>query len=98
MSRKAWFMTFGAGLLVGLVMAFLWPFGHAVSKAAAQGDKAESPRFQISAFGYPGTVGGPKLLDPNSGAYIVDTQDGRVWRVVGDGKPKLLGKAEGKAE
>jgi hypothetical protein len=98
MSRNAWFMTFGAGLLVGLVMAFFWPFGHTVPAAAAEAEKAETAHFQVSAFGYAGTAGGPKLLEPSSGAYIVDTQDGRVWRIVGEGKPKLLGKAEGKAE
>lgn len=96
MSRKAWLMVFGAGVLVGLIVAFVSPFGPTQPRAAAQQPaKADPPRFQVSAFAYPGYV------FPNSsevkggyGAYFVDTQKGDVWALFGDGKPKRLGKLE----
>ncbi len=96
MTRNKWLMAFGTGLFVGLAMAFLWPFGHGVPTADAQGIKADSRRFQVSAFGYPACFAPNSSLqnDATSGAYVVDTQTGTVWRVVGEGRPKQLGKAQ----
>jgi hypothetical protein len=96
MSRKAWLMIFAAGVLAGLIMAFLGPFGPTTPSAAAQqAAKANPPRFQVSSFAYPGYV------FPNSsevkggyGAYFVDTQTGDIWAVFGDAKPRRLGKLE----
>lgn len=99
MTRSKTLMVFAAGLLVGLAVAFLWPFGHAVPSAAAQGGKADSPRFQISTWAHAGTgkPGSPNAAEwqpPNAGAYSIDTQNGTVWQIITDGKLNRLGKAE----
>jgi hypothetical protein len=43
-----------------------------------------TPRYQISAFA--GQVG--------HGAYVIDTQTGKVWEIVGRQAPESVGKAE----
>lgn len=97
MTRKASLMIFGGGVLAGQIVAFLGPFGPTPpASAAQQAAKDQPPRFQVSAFAYPG------LLAPNGnevnryghGAYFVDTQKGDVWAVFGEGMPKRLGKLE----
>jgi hypothetical protein len=96
MTREKWLMVFGAGVLVGLIVAFLSPFGPIPSRAAAeQAAKDEPPRFQVSAFAYGGCYA-PNGTEQKygHGAYFVDTQKGDVWAVFGDGKPKRLGKLE----
>jgi hypothetical protein len=91
MTKKASLMSFAAGLVVGLTMAFLWPFGRATPKAAAQqGAKADAPRFQISAWAFPASKEG----DAYHGAYIIDTQKGDLWIVDRRMKPEKLQKPE----
>jgi hypothetical protein len=102
MGTNKWLM-FAAGLLVGLVVALWWPFGHAVPSAAAEGGKADSPRFQISAWAHAGTANNNGLVsNPSSGVYVVDTQNGNVWQIILDGtktlgKGTVTGRARGRA-
>jgi hypothetical protein len=92
MSKTAWAMSFGMGLLVGLITAVLWPLGHATPSALAdQPAKTEPPRFQVSAFGYGGINPNGATLE-RTGAYVVDTHDGTVWRVQDNGKLRKLEK------
>jgi hypothetical protein len=93
MGTNKWLM-FAAGLIVGLVVALWWPLGHAVPSAAAEGGRADS-RFQISAWAHAGTANNNGLVsNPSSGVFIVDTQNGNVWQIIAEGKPKLLGKVQ----
>jgi len=97
MTRKDCLVIFGAGMAVGLILAFLSPFGPTLPRAAAQqGAQAEPPRFQVSSFAYPGLIApnGNEVNRFGYGAYFVDTQKGDVWSVSGDGKPNRLGKLE----
>jgi hypothetical protein len=65
---------------------------------AAKSEQAASPpiqRYQISAWSRPAATrdtGG--FIAPTNGAYILDTQSGKVWLISEGEKPKLLGSAE----
>jgi hypothetical protein len=50
-----------------------------------------SHRFQISTWAYPGTSG---MSPPSYGAYLVDTQTGKVWASKDGGRMKPVPKSE----
>ncbi|WP_088255579.1 hypothetical protein [Fimbriiglobus ruber] len=54
----------------------------------------EAARYQISSWGYSSSLGGGALSE--RGAYIVDTQTGEVFAIVGDQKPRSIGKVGAK--
>ena len=83
-------------LAFGLVVGMLVGGGVMDRSALAQGEKGaaaqpNSPRFQISSWGYAGTP--PALAgarEPGRGCYIVDTVTGELWHAAGDGNPKKI--------
>jgi hypothetical protein len=87
MTRKQLLTVFSAGLLVGLSIAFFWP---ATAPVAAQGGKADAPRYQISSWAFPASKEG----DAYHGAYIIDTQKGDLWIVDRRNKPEKLARPE----
>jgi hypothetical protein len=86
-----------AGLLSGLVAAFVLSGNPAASRAMAQAQQppAAAQRYQLSAWAYPaGSVGNNLGGDQaRHGAYILDTQSGKVWQIIDRGKPELIGTA-----
>jgi len=89
MSSRSGFIGFWAGLVLGLAAAAL-SGGYVATRAVAQqAEQAQSsvPRYQISSWSYPTGPGGPA----SNGAYIIDTQQGRVWSVEESRRPESLG-------
>jgi hypothetical protein len=84
-----------AGLLLGMVAAFVLSGNPNASRAKAQAQQppAAAQRYQISAWAHAaGSVGpGSGGSQANHGAYILDTQSGKVWEIIGNGKPGLIG-------
>ena len=87
-----------AGLLVGTLSAVLLSGGYATPRAIAQAQQptATTRRFQISAWAHPAgthtiTGGGSNAMH---GAYVLDTQTGKVWRIREGGKPEPIGGVE----
>ena len=91
-------------LAVGLVVGMLVGGGVMDRSALAQGEKGaaaqpNSPRFQISAWGYAGSptqtgpggaVSGGPAAPAARGCYIVDTVTGELWHAANDEKPKKI--------
>ena len=61
------------------------------ASAQAQAKIAAEQRFQISAWGY---AIGQHNTGSNSGAYILDTQSGRVWFVDSRSEPRDIGSVK----
>jgi hypothetical protein len=93
---------FWAGLIVGVVAVAAFSVSYALPRAMAQARNQEvttarprgpaANRYQVSAWSYPSGTGFGAL----HGAYILDTQDGKVWLVVSDQKPRPIGTVEGR--
>ncbi len=84
-------------LAIGLVVGLLVAGGVMGRLAMAQAEKGaatqfETPRFQISAWGFaahdPQAVG----FKAERGCYLVDTVTGELWHASADGKPKKIGE------
>ncbi len=69
--------------------AILWLITEASSPAQAPGQPKSM--FQISAFGYPSSSENP---DSMYGAYIVDTESGKVWICLKNHEPRLVGSIQ----
>jgi len=81
-----------AGVAVGLTTAFAWLGDRNPAKAQAQAVRVESADFQISAWAHPGFAsGGNVLLQPDYGAYLVDTKRGNVYLIEKKNKPVYIG-------
>jgi hypothetical protein len=52
-------------------------------------------RYQVSAWAFPASPNGPRgePVAASYGAYILDTQSGKVWLVKEAGKPQEIGEA-----
>ena len=78
-----------AGLLLSLFASFVLTGNPNASRAMAQAQQppqqppAAAPRYQLSAWGSHAT----------RGAYILDTQSGKVWQIIEGGQPNLIGTA-----
>jgi hypothetical protein len=74
-------------ILVAVVLGFVGSVaGPAIYESSVQAQGIVIPErhvghFQVSAFGTHGSYG----------CFIVDTKDGQVWRVDGNGSPKSIG-------
>jgi hypothetical protein len=74
-------------LVATIALAILFFAGsHAQPPAAVQ--PPASGRYQIASFDYRGDTTG------SCGAYILDTQNGDVFQVVGKNPPEMLGSVE----
>jgi hypothetical protein len=96
--RIAVVAIFCIGVIVG-VAGFGFLGGgkdRGIVPAAKAADPSGAGDFQVSAWAVPGfaTPDRASNWEPRAGAYVIDTQTGRVWLVYQDQKPKLLGKAE----
>ena len=87
-------ITTCALLLAGFFLGCLFATGKfekpAAAQAPLQGQAANAPRYQISAWG----MGHPNLPPGNGigawGCYIIDTVTGDMWHVTADGPAKKL--------
>ena len=98
MTKKNLFVGFLTGLLLGVVVAVVLSGGYASPRAMAQAQQptAAAQRYQLAAWRHPaGSVGtsgsGTQAMH---GAYILDTQNGKVWEIREGGKPALLGDVD----
>ena len=89
MPRGNLLVGFGLGLLSGLLGAVVFLGGQA-PRAFAQAPPAPAHRFAISAWAQSGSQG----VSPSNGAYLLDTESGKVWSIVGNQKPVAIGRAE----
>ena len=102
MTRKNVSIGFVAGLIAGLVAAFLLSGVPTVRKVMAQGYRREQhqpplqpmgERYRISTWAYPagsiGTQGSGSQAQ--HGAYVLDSWTGKVWEIRENGKPQSLG-------
>src|SRR4051794_36514144 len=97
MSRKNLFVGLWTGLAVGVVTALAFSGAPAVPRAMAQDQPQLSPavqRYQMSAWAFPAGSLGANLggSAASYGAYILDTQSGKVWLVKEGSKPQELGE------
>jgi hypothetical protein len=107
MSRRNLFVGFWAGLAVGVVTALALSAAYAVPRVMAQppppGPTTSPPggfrmravqRYQISAWAFPAGSAGPGGggSAASYGAYILDTESGKVWLVKEGNKPQALEK------
>lgn len=89
-----------AGLLVGTLSAVLLSGGYATPRAIAQArtqqPTATTQRFQISAWAHPAGTYSNTGVGSNAmhGAYVLDTQTGKVWQIKEGGKPEPIGGVE----
>jgi hypothetical protein len=86
MTRMKFSIGLLAGLLLGMVAAVVLSGSYATPRALAQAQQppAAPQRYRISAWS-----SGPAF----HGAYVLDTQSGKVWHIVERGKPELIGTA-----
>jgi hypothetical protein len=95
-------LGFGAGLLAGVVGTMAPMGGRVVSRAMAQ-DPNTTPtvpgrtqRYELSSWAHPAAYNAQGNINSREehGAYILDTQTGKVWQVKEGGEPRSLGKIE----
>jgi hypothetical protein len=93
MPVKNSFVAFGAGLMAGVVATIALSGNHAIPRAMAQ-DQNTVPgltqRYQVSSWAHPGAGG----IAPSHGAYIIDTQTGKVWGGREGERLKPVGRVE----
>jgi hypothetical protein len=97
MPRRSLFVGFWVGLIAGVITTITLLGSHAAPRAAAQGLAQQPPapvqRYQLSTWAYPagsiGTTGSGSMAA--HGAYVLDTQTGKVWQIREEGKPQLIG-------
>jgi hypothetical protein len=100
MTTKNFFIGLLAGLLSGVVAAFVLSGGYAASRAMGQAQPQKPPpsvqRYQLAAWAHPAGSIGPNGGGTQAmhGAYVLDTQGGKVWQITEGGKPELLGSVE----
>jgi hypothetical protein len=96
--------NFSIGILTGLLLGSLsviWLSGvvnpRVMAQAPAQ-QSAATQRYQLTSWAHGGRSSGGNSDNsgnqPSFGAYILDTQSGKVWGVMGHERPKLLGGIE----
>ena len=76
-------------IAIGGLAAILWLAVEASSPA--QAPPQERSAFQISAFGYPSSAVNPETM---YGAYIIDSESGKVWICLKNHEPRLVGSIE----
>ena len=85
MPRRNLFVGFWAGLIAGVIIAIALSGGHATPRATAQAQPQQPPvavqRYQIFAWAHPAGSTGPGGVGTAAlhGAYVLDTQSGKVW-------------------
>jgi hypothetical protein len=99
MVRRHWSVGVGLVFVVGLLTAMIVSAVRLpIAFAQERTRQASAPRFQIAAWAYPATLNGSNSDQKqfaSFGAYIVDTQDGRVWRSEGqNGGVTLIGQCK----
>jgi hypothetical protein len=89
-------LILGAVSVVGLSGVITGPRAMAQAQLQPQAPPAAPQRYQIAAWAHPagsvGTNGGG--TNAMHGAYILDTQTGKVWEVNGGGQLRPLGGVE----
>jgi hypothetical protein len=99
LSRMSAIAIFCSGLILGgaLIVFLGGTSDRSTAPAANAADPkgADTARFQVSACAF-GGYSSPNGTEhePGFGAYIIDTQNGDIWFVSKDAKPKRFGKAE----
>jgi hypothetical protein len=100
MTRKNFSVGLVAGLLAGAVAAFVLSGSYAASRAMGQAQPQKPlssvQRYQLAAWAHPAGSVGPQSGGTQAmhGAYVLDTQSGKVWQIREGGKPELLGSVE----
>ena len=95
MSRRNLSIGFVAGLLAGVLGTIALTGGPAVPRAMAQNQATQpglTQRYELSSWAHPASYSGTgNFSGASHGAYILDTQTGKVWQVSEGGQPKALG-------
>jgi hypothetical protein len=100
MKTKNSFIVLFAGLLSGVVAAFVLSGAYSTSRAMGQAQPQKPlssvQRYQLAAWAHPAGSAGPNSGGTQAmhGAYVLDTQGGKVWQITDGGKPELLGSVE----
>src|SRR5215470_11697026 len=98
MSKNQFSIGLLAGLLLGMVAAFVLSGNSNASRAMAQAQQppTTAQRYQLAAWAFPAGSVGPQGGGTQAmhGAYVLDTQGGKVWQIREGGKPELLGQVE----
>jgi len=93
MSRPNFSVGFGVGILVGILGTIALMGGQDVPRARAQ-DQATTPglqqRYQLSSWAHAGASNGSGAMH---GAFILDTQTGKVWQIRAGG-PEPVGQVK----
>jgi hypothetical protein len=94
MPIKNSFVGFGAGLVAGVVATIALSGGQEIPRAMAQDPQpAASHRYLMQSWAYPAAVSPTTSYAPGSGAYILDTQSGKVWVSKEGGRLQSIGEA-----
>ena len=99
MTGRNFSIGISAGLLLGS-LSVIWLSGVVNPRVMAQGQAqqpAATQRYQLAAWAYPGKSGGNSdgsAYQPSHGAYILDTQSGKVWQIRAGGKLESVGGVE----
>jgi hypothetical protein len=100
MPKRNLVLGFWAGLIVGVIFTIALSVGLALPRAAAQAQPKEPTatvqRYQVSAWAYPALPTGPGGGGSSAmhGAYVLDTQSGKLWRIREDAKPEPVGMVQ----
>lgn len=76
-----------AALAATLIVAAVYLVSFSESNAQDAPKQQTHGPFQISAWSRAGSAGNA----PMSGAYIIDSETGKVWSVINDNEPKEIG-------
>jgi hypothetical protein len=93
MSRRE-LIGFGMGLVIGLAMAVTLLSDRVMPRALGQAPPATTPRFQFSTWAYPGAAGVNANHDPAHGAFVLDTQTGKLWETQNGSELRSVGQAQ----
>jgi hypothetical protein len=99
MLKIRWSIGVVLAFFVGLMTAAILSGAHLPMAIAQEATKPSlAPRFQVSAWAYPATLNGSNSDQrqlASFGAYIVDTQTGKVWHSEGQsGGLRLVGQCK----
>lgn len=82
MMTTAKIAVMGFSLAAGLLLVLF--VGNSAGQQARVEPPAPAARYQISSFS----------IGPTPGAYILDTDKGDVYQVIGKGQPELIGSVK----
>jgi hypothetical protein len=84
----------GAGAVAGLIIAVGFLSGPVLPRVAAQAAPGAPSRYVMRTWEYPGHAYSSGSNSGSFGAFILDTQNGKVWMSKDGGKLQELGEVK----